>query len=164
MRLSFVLALVAALTVSTSVSADENCPDFCDNDADCLGCPTYETCIAVYYPLTVKRLVLGVGTTTTNEDIETEVDLYDDTSFDDTNVPCAVVIADMVGAGVAAGIERVDRRLGSKTDAESLEFEGNNHSEGSADVAEELGRGRRNKKANTLYSHTFWRHHDDGET
>ncbi|KAG2130398.1 hypothetical protein DEU56DRAFT_740628 [Suillus clintonianus] len=103
-------------------------------------------------------------TTNTNEDIETEVDLYDDTSFDDTDVPCAVVIADMVGACVAAGIERVDGRLGSKTDAESLEFEGNNHSEGSADVAEELGQGRRNKKANTLYSHTFWRHHDDGET
>jgi len=110
-------------------------------------------------------------TTNTSEDIEMEVDLYDDTSFDDTDVPCAAVIADMVGAGVAAGVEMVDRRLSSKTDAESLDFEGGdtqmvqpeNHSEGGIDVAEGLGWGRRNKKANTLYSHTFWRHHDDGK-
>lgn len=109
-----------------------------------------------------------MDTTNTSEDIEMEVDLYDDTSFDDTDVPCAAVITDMMGASVAAGVERVDGRLGSKMDTESLEFEGGdtqpeNHSEGGVDVAEGLGRGRRNKKANTLYSHTFWRHHDDGE-
>ncbi|KAG2130969.1 uncharacterized protein EDB93DRAFT_1108195 [Suillus bovinus] len=107
--------------------------------------------------------------TKTNEDVETEVDLYNDTSFDDTDVPCAAAIADMVGAGVAAGIERVDGRLGSKTDTESLEFEGGDmqmvqpENEGGIDVAEGLGQGRRNKKANTLYSHMFWCHHDNGE-
>jgi hypothetical protein len=90
-----------------------------------------------------------------------------DTS-NDTDVPCASVIADMLGnVSSVQGVEKLNGRLISKADTESMEFVVDSGAvedtdcEPGTEVA--LGRGKRKKKENTLYSHRFWCHHDEGE-
>ncbi|KAG1733285.1 hypothetical protein EDB19DRAFT_1731219 [Suillus lakei] len=51
MRLSIVLAVVAALTASVSVSAETECAEYCLVTADC--CPNYD-CIETVSPLDVS--------------------------------------------------------------------------------------------------------------
>ncbi|KAG1785206.1 uncharacterized protein HD556DRAFT_1450956 [Suillus plorans] len=78
---------------------------------------------------------------------------------DDTNVPYgASVIADMLGnVSSVQGVEKLNGRLISKADAESMEFVVDIGAVKDADCEPDtqvaLGRGKRKKKENTLYSH-----------
>ncbi|KAG1749219.1 hypothetical protein EDB19DRAFT_1904732 [Suillus lakei] len=92
------------------------------------------------------------------------VEIYGADPSDDTNVPCASIIADMLGnAPSVEGVEKLNGRLISNTEAESMEFAVDVEDTDCEPDQVALGRGKRKKKANTLYSHRFWRHHDDGE-
>lgn len=84
---------------------------------------------------------------------------------DDTDVPCASVIANMLGnVSSVQGVEKLNGRLILKADAESMEFAVDIGAVEDADCEPDtqvaLGRGKRKKKENTLYSHQFWYHHD----
>lgn len=86
---------------------------------------------------------------------------------DDTDVLCSSVIADMLSGNIHTGSERPVGVLTSKGEVETMDFvvdvvpeaEGNDCE--NLEDAMELGQGRRKKKANSLYSHSFWHHHDD---
>jgi hypothetical protein len=72
----------------------------------------------------------------------------------------------MLSGNIHAGSERPVGVLTSKGEVETMDFvvdvvpEEGNDCENLEDAVE-LGWGRRKKKANSLYSHSFWRHHDD---
>ena len=97
-----------------------------------------------------------------------EADLDCTDPSDDTDVSCASVIADMLGEAPSMQVEKLNGGLASKAEAESMDFAVDaavdmaKHCERQPDEAA-LGRGRRQKKVNSLYSQKFWRHHDDGE-
>ena len=79
-----------------------------------------------------------------------------DSGFDDSNVPIQAVIENIIEnvapkgfvVGSSGGLE-VD------ADAENFEVDG---------CDKELGRGKRQKKANRLYVNNFWRHNDADDT
>ncbi|KAG1793278.1 uncharacterized protein HD556DRAFT_1443709 [Suillus plorans] len=86
----------------------------------------------------------------------------------DTDVPCVSVIADMLGnVSSVQGVEKLNERLISRADAESMEFVVDigavKDTDYKPDTQVVLGRGKRKKKENTLYSHLFWCHHNKGE-
>ncbi|KAG1724689.1 uncharacterized protein EDB91DRAFT_1087362 [Suillus paluster] len=62
------------------------------------------------------------------------------------------------------GVEKLNGRLILNTEAESMEFAVDVEDTDCEPDQVALGRGKRKKKANTLYSHRFWHHHDDGES
>lgn len=105
------------------------------------------------------------------DDIETlgdegELGSPDGVVLDDTDVSCSSVIADMLSGIIRAGNEKPFGALTSNGEAETMEFmvdtaaEVKDNVDDNTDTAD-LGRGRRKKKANSLYSHSFWRHHDE---
>jgi hypothetical protein len=106
----------------------------------------------------------------TNKDHTFEEDNMDtpDTRFDDdSNLKCDTIIAGVTGSDLPEGVLLTeDGDLVSVVQAESMEDNINGEfSEPPSDVqlaAEELGPGKRKRRANTLYnSNIFWRHHDN---
>jgi hypothetical protein len=106
----------------------------------------------------------------TNEDQtfeEDNIDGPDTFNFDDdSNLKCDTVIASVTGSHLPEDVSlTADGNLVSVAQAESMEdsIDGES-SEPLSDVqpaAEELGPGKRKRRANTLYnSNIFWRHHD----
>ena len=78
---------------------------------------------------------------------------------DDSAVPICQVSSEMVLDNKAAGIGSQNGGIVPWGEAESLDFSGGD--EVARRVEDELGRGKRKRKANTLYSHSFWLSHDD---
>jgi hypothetical protein len=109
-----------------------------------------------------------VANTVPDLPVEDDVELQECAFDDDSNLPCTVVIANVTGLGPASSNKHL-----SRAEAETMDFEvervveegnvTNVEAVGDGERKVELGRGRRMRKANTLYMHTFWRHHDDDE-
>ena len=99
---------------------------------------------------------------------------------DDSNLPCSAIIARVLGIELSGIVAGPDGSLTSIAEAEGPNFEEEPvHAEGEDDGAaamvqskdvdraegskEVLGRGRRKRQRNMLYSQTFWHHHDDSD-
>lgn len=86
---------------------------------------------------------------------------------DDSDLPCAAIVADVLGQNAPSGVGvDADGKLMLTVEAQKLTFEVLPAVEvmnGTDEDGEELGRGRRKRKPNTLYAHLFWRH-DDGDS
>ncbi|KAG1866769.1 hypothetical protein F4604DRAFT_1928070 [Suillus subluteus] len=80
---------------------------------------------------------------------------------DDSSLSCGDLVVELMGSGIKTvqGIASTeDGSLIACGEVEAMEFEGGK--EVGLAVEEELGRGKRRRKANTLYSCSFWQHHD----
>jgi hypothetical protein len=83
---------------------------------------------------------------------------------DDSDLPCVAIVADVLGQNALSGIGvDADRKLMSTVEAQNLTFEvlpAVEVTSGTDEDGEELGCGRRKRKPNTLYAHSFWHHND----
>jgi hypothetical protein len=91
----------------------------------------------------------------------------DEEALDDSELPLSVVIEAIADGQCPEGF--AVRRAGglmSVVDAERLDIDVEDPKELTENVENtELGRGKRIRKANNLYSSsTFWRHHDDDDS
>ena len=84
---------------------------------------------------------------------------------DDVDVPIEVLVKNMVKKKAMKGyLILPDGGMEANTAAENFEDHGDNEVESGEPLTEDLGRGKRRKKANTLYQSTFWRHDDSSDS
>ncbi|KAG0701718.1 hypothetical protein DFH29DRAFT_1000029 [Suillus ampliporus] len=97
--------------------------------------------------------------------IEDETHQEEPNFDDDSDLPCTAIVADVLGQNAPSGIAvDADGKLTSTVEAEKLMFEvlpAVGVSSIDDEDGEELGHGRRKRKPNTLYAHSFWRHDDN---
>lgn len=102
-----------------------------------------------------------------NADPEFWKELTGSNEQDVAEIACAAIVADVLGQNVPSGVGvDADGNLMSTVEAQKLTFEvlpAVEVTSGTDEDGEELGRGRRKRKPNTLYAHSFWRH-DDGDS
>lgn len=95
---------------------------------------------------------------------ELENDDFADPLFeDDSNLPCDVIIANVLGSKLGSVEATVDGDLVSTVMAESLDNEvsvGVDSVNNDTDDGQELGRGKRKRMENKLYK-SFWRHDEE---
>lgn len=95
----------------------------------------------------------------TLEDESTNAQLEEAAVDDDSAVPIHEVSVAMVPSHKLASVGGRDGGIEAHGEAKSLDFQGED--EIAVEAEDTLGRGKRKRKANTLYSHSIWLGHDD---
>jgi hypothetical protein len=109
--------------------------------------------------------IVPAPTNTDNTYAEDDGDEPDTGFEDDSDLPCEAVMVHIVNSILPDRVAATtDGDLVSTAEAESMENVEESESDKLDDlpVVEELGPGKRKRRANTLYeASTFWRHHDE---